>query len=81
MKVEEGLCDGKVLYHSLVKKTAGEASEQQDEKEQARQLKEKRRKQQVHTCVIVYIVHQQVLHVMGLVTVHTLAMSCKLPAM
>lgn len=46
MKVEEGLCDGKVLYHSLVKKTAGEASEQQDEKEQARQLKEKRRKQQ-----------------------------------
>ena len=47
MKVEEGLCDGKVLYHSIVKKSAGEASEQQDEKEKARQLKEKRRKQQV----------------------------------
>lgn len=47
IKVEEGLCDGKVLFHSYVKKSAGEASEQQSEKEQERALKEKRRKKQV----------------------------------
>lgn len=49
VKVEEGLCDGKVLFHSYVKKSAGEASQQQSEKEIERELKEKRRKQQVHT--------------------------------
>lgn len=47
VKVEEGLCDGKVLYHSFVKKSSGEASHQQSEKEKERELKEKRRKQQV----------------------------------
>ncbi len=47
VKVEEGLCDGKVLYHGFVKKSAGEASHQQSEKEKERELKEKRRKQQV----------------------------------
>lgn len=47
VKVEEGLCDGKVLYHSFVKKSSGEASQQQSEKEKERELKEKRRKQQV----------------------------------
>ena len=49
VKVEEGLCDGKVLFHSYVKKSAGEASEQQSEKESERAIKEKRRKQQVHS--------------------------------
>ena len=47
IKVEEGLCDGKVLFHSYVTKSAGEASEQQSAKEQERALKEKRRKKQV----------------------------------
>ncbi|KAL3136348.1 hypothetical protein ABBQ38_005610 [Trebouxia sp. C0009 RCD-2024] len=46
VKVEEGLCDGKVLFHSYVKKSAGQASEQQSEKELERVVKEKRRKQQ-----------------------------------
>ena len=49
MKVEEGLCDGKVLFHSYVKKSAGEASQQQSEKEIEQELKDKRRKQQVIT--------------------------------
>lgn len=47
VKVEEGLCDGKVLFHSYVKKSAGQASEQQSEKELERAVKDKRRKQQV----------------------------------
>lgn len=47
VKVEEGLCDGKVLFHSFVKKSSGEASQQQSEKERERELREKRRKQQV----------------------------------
>ena len=47
VKVEEGLCDGKVLFHSYVKKSAGEASQQQSAKESERAIKEKRRKQQV----------------------------------
>ncbi|DBB05326.1 TPA: hypothetical protein ACH3X3_010553 [Trebouxia sp. C0006] len=46
VKVEEGLCDGKVLFHSFVKKSSGEASQQQSEKEREREIKEKRRKQQ-----------------------------------
>lgn len=49
VKVEEGLCDGKVLFHSYVKKSAGEASQQQSEKEIEQELKDKRRKQQVIT--------------------------------
>lgn len=52
VKVEEGLCDGKVLFHSYVKKSAGQASEQQSEKELERVVKEKRRKQQVQSLVI-----------------------------
>ena len=50
VKVEEGLCDGKILFHSYVKKSAGEASQQQSDKESQRAIKEKRRKQQVHLC-------------------------------
>ncbi|GAB4819744.1 hypothetical protein N2152v2_006790 [Parachlorella kessleri] len=46
VKVEEGLCDGRVLFHKYVKKTAEEAAAQQSELEQARALKEQRRKQQ-----------------------------------
>jgi len=47
VKVEECLCDGKVLFHSFVKKSSGEATQQQSEKERERELREKRRKQQV----------------------------------
>jgi len=52
VKVEEGLCDGKVLFHSFVKKSSGEASQQQSEKERERELREKRRKQQVGNAVL-----------------------------
>lgn len=50
VKVEEGLCDGKVLFHSFVHKTAGQAALQKrhlSEKEQEEQLRAKRRHQQV----------------------------------
>lgn len=50
VKVEEGLCDGKVLYHGFVHKTAGEAAQQKrhlTEKEAEDQLRAKRRHQQV----------------------------------
>lgn len=52
VKVEEGLCDGKVLFHSYVKKSRGEASQQQSEKELERAVKEKRRKQQVQSMTL-----------------------------
>ena len=48
--MEEGLCDGKVLFHSFVHKTAGQAAQQKrhlSEKEQEEQLRAKRRHQQV----------------------------------
>ena len=50
VKVEEGLCDGKVLFHSFVHKTAGQAAQQKrhlSEKEQEEQLRARRRHQQV----------------------------------
>lgn len=50
VKVEEGLCDGKVLFHSFVQKTAGEAAQQRhhlSEKDAEEQLRAKRRHQQV----------------------------------
>lgn len=50
VKVEEGLCEGKVLYHSFVRKSAGEAAQQKrhlSEKQIEDQLRAKRRHQQV----------------------------------
>lgn len=46
IKVEEGLCGGKVLYHRYVKKSAAEAAAQETEAETKRRQKEQRRKEQ-----------------------------------
>ena len=55
VKVEEGLCEGKVLYHSFVQKSAGEAAQQKrhlTEKQMEDQLRAKRRHQQVCMSII-----------------------------
>ncbi len=58
MKIEEGLCSGRVLHHAYVEKSAAEVNEQQTEVEEQRKLKEQRRKQQVppppflHACTL-----------------------------
>ncbi|KAK9864546.1 hypothetical protein WJX84_005879 [Apatococcus fuscideae] len=46
VKIEEGLCSGRVLHHAYVEKSAEEVQEQQGEVEQQQKLKEERRKQQ-----------------------------------
>eukprot|EP01026_Neomeris_dumetosa_P014827 TRINITY_DN15492_c0_g1_i1.p1 TRINITY_DN15492_c0_g1~~TRINITY_DN15492_c0_g1_i1.p1 ORF type:complete len:365 (-),score=48.95 TRINITY_DN15492_c0_g1_i1:265-1323(-) len=46
IKVQEGLCDGKILYHRYVQKTPEEAAEQQKEIEEKQNLKAERRKKQ-----------------------------------
>jgi ribosome biogenesis protein SSF1/2 len=46
IKVEEGLCGGKVLYHRYVKKSAAEAAKQETEAETKKREKDKRRKEQ-----------------------------------
>ncbi|EFJ48848.1 hypothetical protein VOLCADRAFT_60049, partial [Volvox carteri f. nagariensis] len=47
VKIEEGLCDGAVLFHAHVNKTREEVAELADRQEQRRAIKEQRRKQQV----------------------------------
>lgn len=47
VKVEEGLCDGRVLFHSHVNKSPAERAALQQRKETEVQLKDVRRKQQV----------------------------------
>ena len=47
VKVEEGMCDGRVLFHAHVEKSAAEREALQERKETAVQLKDARRKQQV----------------------------------
>lgn len=47
VKIEEGLCSGKVLHHAFVEKSAEDVSRQQTEVEQQQKLKEERRRQQV----------------------------------
>ena len=50
VKVEEGLCQGKVLHHSWVSKSPAEAVQQESAVAEGRsreELREKRRKQQV----------------------------------
>ncbi|KAK6170878.1 hypothetical protein SNE40_019168 [Patella caerulea] len=44
--IEEGFCDGKVLFHEYVKKTEAEMKQIRKLKEQKRSLKEARRRQQ-----------------------------------
>lgn len=46
MQVEEGLCDGAVLYHAHVSKTKAEVSAQQAAKDEAARIKSQRRQQQ-----------------------------------
>lgn len=45
-KVEEGLCDGKVLYHAYEKRSAQEIAAQQAEFDSKEALRERRRKEQ-----------------------------------
>ncbi len=47
VKVEEGMCDGRVLFHAHVEKSDAERAALQERKETAVQLKDARRKQQV----------------------------------
>eukprot|EP01025_Chloroclados_australasicus_P021105 TRINITY_DN2214_c0_g1_i1.p1 TRINITY_DN2214_c0_g1~~TRINITY_DN2214_c0_g1_i1.p1 ORF type:complete len:457 (-),score=66.00 TRINITY_DN2214_c0_g1_i1:306-1676(-) len=46
IKVQEGLCDGRVLYHRFIEKTPEEIALQQQEIEEKSKLKEQRRKKQ-----------------------------------
>jgi ribosome biogenesis protein SSF1/2 len=45
-QVEEGLCDGAVLYHAHINKTKAEVSAQQAAKDEAARVKTQRRQQQ-----------------------------------
>lgn len=47
VKVQEGFCDGQVLYHQFVTKTAEEEAELEARVERQRELKEARRQQQL----------------------------------
>mmetsp|Transcript_19433 Transcript_19433/g.40910 ORF Transcript_19433/g.40910 Transcript_19433/m.40910 type:complete len:195 (+) Transcript_19433:60-644(+) len=46
VKIEEGVCEGKVLYHAYVSKTEAEVAEMDNKKKQAANLKRKRRETQ-----------------------------------
>eukprot|EP00794_Sanderia_malayensis_P016227 gene16227-17864_t len=46
VKIEEGLCDGEVLFHQFVKKTEQEVKDLKKKMQEKRKLKEKRKKQQ-----------------------------------
>ena len=46
IKVEEGLCDGKVLFHKYIKKSKKEVEVQENEIEARRRERERRRRQQ-----------------------------------
>eukprot|EP00887_Chlorella_sp_A99_P007231 scaffold2.g7231.t1 len=46
VKVEEGLCDGRVLYHAYEQRDTEEAAAQEEEHEARRRLKEQRRREQ-----------------------------------
>lgn len=47
VKVEEGLCDGRVLFHSLINRTAAATAAQQAEIDERQRLKAERRREQV----------------------------------
>lgn len=44
IKIEEGLCDGKVLYHTYESRTAEEVKQKDDEMEEKKRLKDERRR-------------------------------------
>ena len=46
VKIEDGLCDGEVLYHNHVSKTAAEVSELRTRNSEKKRLKEERKRQQ-----------------------------------
>ncbi|XP_038640509.1 suppressor of SWI4 1 homolog, partial [Scyliorhinus canicula] len=46
VKIEEGMCDGEVIYHSFVQKTEEEIQEALHQREKRQKLKEDRRKRQ-----------------------------------
>lgn len=46
VKVEEGLCAGRVLFHSLIARSAAETAAQQADVEERQRLKAERRRQQ-----------------------------------
>ena len=47
VKVEEGLCDGRVLFHKYQQRSAAQAAEQQQDWDERAAVREERRKQQV----------------------------------
>ena len=49
VKAEEGLCGGRVLYHQHVHKSAAEVDKQTRTIQSQQELKEKRKRQQVHS--------------------------------
>jgi hypothetical protein len=49
VKVEEGLCSGRVLYHSIIHKSPEEANVQQQEIDERERLRAERRRQQVQS--------------------------------
>ena len=50
VKIEEGLCNGKVLYHAHVEKTPEEAAALQNKTEERERLRRQRRAEQVGRC-------------------------------
>jgi len=60
VKIEEGLCEGRVMYHSHVAKTPEEAAALQQHHESKNAIRAQRRMQQVRVqlrqgCVCVYV--------------------------
>lgn len=49
VKVEEGLCAGRVLFHSLIARSAAETASQQARVEERQRLKSERRRQQARS--------------------------------
>ena len=46
LKVEKGFCEGEVMYHSIVQKSAADVKEQRATFEEANALKKRRREEQ-----------------------------------
>lgn len=46
VKIEDGLCDGEVLYHTYVSKTSEEVSELRQRNMEKKRLKEQRKREQ-----------------------------------
>lgn len=55
VKVEEGLCDGRVLFHKYQQRSKAEADAQQQEWDEREALRAERRQQQVRVCVCMFV--------------------------